>query len=226
MPRAFGSVVGTRRGRVPDGTGSTDGSVDLRDETASHLADDRRFTFLLASARRHGSTELLARKGAEHLPLSYSQQWLRLMELPLASFEDIRHSVGVYPQPEGHERVLFEATLAATDLVFVVPLYWYSVPASAKLYLDYWSAWLRVPGADFKARMAGKTLWGVCALSDEDPARADPLIGTLRLTADYLKMEFGGVLLGYGSNPGDIVADSAAFERAKTFFASARKQVA
>ena len=30
------------------------------------------------------------------------------------------------------------------------------------------------PAPDFKARMAGKTLWGVCALSDEDFSRADP----------------------------------------------------
>jgi Flavodoxin-like fold len=198
-------------------------ATDLNREIA---VTDRRFTFLVASARRDGNTEVLMRKAAEHLPPEYRQQWLHLMNLPLAPFEDIRHSVGVYPQPEGNERVLFDATLEATELVFAVPLYWYSVPTAAKLYLDYWSGWLRVPGADFKARMAGKKLWGVCALSDEDPRRADPLIGTLELTADYLKMEFGGVLLGYGSKPGDIAADAAASERAKTFFAATRQPVA
>lgn len=180
----------------------------------------RHFTFIVSSARRDGNTEWLARKAAERLPSDIPQQWLHLADLPLPAFEDIRHSVGVYPQPQGNERVLFDATLAASDLVFVVPLYWYSVPASAKLYLDYWSGWLRVPGADFKARMAGRTLWGVCALSDEDQARADPLIGTLAITADYMKMEFGGVLLGYGSRPGDVSADKAAIERAQTFFNS------
>ena len=185
----------------------------------SQRFDSRRFTFLLASARRDGNTELLTRKAAERLPPDCAQQWLRLMDLPLAPFEDIRHSVGVYPQPEGNERVLFDATLAATDLVFAVPLYWYSVPAAAKLYLDYWSAWLRVPGADFKARMAGKKLWGVCALSDEDFSRADPLIGTLKLTAEYLSMEFGDVLLGFGNKPGEILSDAAALERAGSFFA-------
>jgi hypothetical protein len=198
----------------------------LANDIARQPNGAREFTFLLASARRDGNTELLTRKAAESLPRDYGQRWLRLMDLPLPPFQDIRHSVGVYPQPEGNERVLFDATLAATDLVFAVPLYWYSVPTAAKLYLDYWSGWLRVPGADFKARMAGKTLWGVCALSEEDPRRADPLVGTLRLTADYLKMEFGGVLLGYGSKPGDIVADAAAFERADTFFTQPRERVA
>ena len=183
---------------------------------------ERRFTFLIASARRDGNTEWLARKAADALPAATVQQWLHLMDLPLPPFEDIRHSVGVYPQPEGHERILFDATLSATDLVFVVPLYWYSVPASAKLYLDYWSGWLRVPGADFKARMAGRTLWGISALSEEDESRADPLIGTLATTADYMKMNFGGVLLGYGSRPGDVAGDKAALERAGTFFLKPR----
>jgi multimeric flavodoxin WrbA len=182
----------------------------------------RHFTFLIASARRDGNTEWLARKAAEALPAGHEQQWLHLADLPLPLFEDIRHSVGIYPEPQGHERVLFDATLAATDLVFVVPLYWYSVPASAKLYLDYWSGWLRVPGADFKARMAGRTLWGVSVLSEEDQKRAEPLIGTLAITADYMKMNFGGVLLGYGSRPGDIVADKAALEKARAFFVSPR----
>ncbi|MBK9492244.1 MAG: NAD(P)H-dependent oxidoreductase [Haliscomenobacter sp.] len=63
--------------------------------------------------------------------------------------------------------MLFDATFLATDVVFVTPLYWYSVSASMKLYLDYWSAWFRVPGADFRKRMAGKTAWAVTAYSDE-----------------------------------------------------------
>ncbi|MGE0238438.1 MAG: flavodoxin family protein [Parvibaculaceae bacterium] len=185
-------------------------------------AAQRRFTFLIASARRDGNTEWLARKAAETLPAGTAQHWLHLMDLPLAPFADIRHSVGVYPEPRGHERTLFDATLAATDLVFVVPLYWYSVPASAKLYLDYWSGWLRVPGADFKARMAGRTLWGVSTISEEDQSRADPLIGTLAITADYMKMAFGGVLLGYANRPGDVAADKAAIAKARTFFTGPR----
>jgi hypothetical protein len=198
-------------------------AIDLKRET---IVTDRRFTFLIASARRDGNTELLMRKAAAQLPRQHGQQWLRLADLPLPPFEDIRHSVGVYPQPEGNERILFDATLGATDLVFGVPLYWYSVPYSAKLYLDYWSAWLRVPGADFKARTAGKTLWGVCALSDEDFSQADPLIGTLRLTAEYLGMGFGGVLLGYGNKPGEVLNDATALAKAKTFFAQSPVRLA
>ena len=118
----------------------------MSDQAGQRPAVGRRFTFLLASARHDGNTEILARKAAEHLPRHWTQRWLRLSDLPLAPFEDIRHSTGVYPQPEGNARVLFDATLEATDLVFAVPLYWYGLPASAKLYLDHWSGWQHLFG--------------------------------------------------------------------------------
>jgi putative NADPH-quinone reductase len=183
----------------------------------------RRFQFLLTSARRDGNAEKLARHAAASLPAETDQRWLDLSEFALPQFEDRRHEPGFhYGEVFGNERLLLDATLAATDLVLVVPLYWYSVPASAKLYLDYWSSWLRVPGADFKSRMSSKTLWGVSAFSDEDAARMEPLVGTLRLTADYLGMGWGGVLLGRGNRPGDVMADEAALSAARTFFGGRR----
>lgn len=179
------------------------------------------YLFLLASARRDGNAELLARRAAMSLPKDAQQTWLRLMDLPLPPFEDIRHAGdGTYPQPTGHQRVLLDATLGADEIVFVAPLYWYSVPASAKLYLDYWSGWMRVPGCDFKARMAGKRASAISAISDEDAGTADPLIETLRLSAQYLAMRWSGALLGHGNRPGDVLRDDKAMAAADDFFAS------
>jgi multimeric flavodoxin WrbA len=184
-------------------------------------AQSRRYAFFVSSAREEGNTESLARAAAARLPAGTEQRWLRLAELPLPPFVDIRHASGVYPQPQGHEATLAEATLWATDLVVVSPVYWYSLSASAKLYLDYWTAWLRVPDMDFKARMADKRLWGVTVTSDAEDVDAEitaPLVGTLCLTADYMKMQWRGLLLGHGNRPGDVTSDAPAFERAKTFF--------
>jgi multimeric flavodoxin WrbA len=179
----------------------------------------RTFLFLLGSARQDGNTEQLARLAAAHLPAEVEQQWLRLSELPLDPFLDIRHSGdGRYPAATGNEQVLLEATLTATDIVVASPLYWYSLSADTKLYLDYWSGWLRVPGADFKARMQGKTLWAISTYSGGDPTEAEPLLGTLRLTAKYLKMPYAGELLTAGNFPGDVHKDHEAVTRAKTFF--------
>lgn len=182
----------------------------------------RRFLFLVASARRGGNTETLARRAAESLPADVEQQWIHLDETPLPRFEDIRHHGGqsnFYPTPLGNERLLLDATLKATDIVFVTPLYWYSLPSSAKLYMDYWSAWLRVPGVDFKKRMVGKTMWAVCVFADEDPKRAELLLTSLRQSAEYMGMPWGGELLGNGSKPGDVLEDRQAIEFAASFFA-------
>ncbi|MGK4581951.1 flavodoxin family protein [Kitasatospora sp. HPMI-4] len=179
----------------------------------------RRFLFVLGSSRRDGNAELLARLAAEQLPAEVRQRWIRLDDLDLPAFEDLRHDGdGTYPRPTGDLGDLLDATLDATDLVIVSPLYWYSVSASTKLYLDHWSGWLAVPGLDFKRRMAGLTFWGVTSHAAVRSG-ADPLIGTLEHCAGYFGAGWGGVLLGQANRPGDIVDDAEAVLAAKSFFA-------
>ncbi|MGY0024620.1 flavodoxin family protein [Streptomyces sp. cg35] len=179
----------------------------------------RTFLFVLGSSRPDGNTEILARTAAEQLPPDVGQTWIDLAEHPLPDFEDLRHDSD-HVRPQGDDvALLLDATLAATDIVIASPLYWYSVSASTKRYLDYWSGWLRTPGIDFKATLAGRTLWGVTALAHEEEVVADPLVGTLHHSAAYMGMRFGGVLLGNGSKPGDVRKDESALARAKTFFA-------
>jgi multimeric flavodoxin WrbA len=186
----------------------------------------RRFLFLLGSARRGGNTETLARRAAEALPAAVAQRWLHLDDVPLPDFADIRHTGdGATPEPSGNERLLWEATLHATDIVIASPVYWYSVSATTKRYLDYWSGWLRVPGAELKPRMRGKTLWAVTVLGEE-PSQAEPLVGMLRRTADYMSMRWGGVLIGNGSRPDNVLRDRAALSCAETFLAPERAQPA
>ncbi|GHH88310.1 flavodoxin family protein [Streptomyces capitiformicae] len=179
----------------------------------------RRFLFVLGSSRSDGNTELLARAAAEQLPDHVEQVWIDLARHPLPDFEDLRHDSD-HVRPKGdNTALLLDATLAATDIVIASPLYWYSVSAHTKRYLDHWSGWLRTPGLDFKQTLAGRTLWGVTALAHPEEEAAEPLTGTLNLSAAYMGMRFGGVLLGNGSKPGDVLHDSAALARAKTFFA-------
>lgn len=178
----------------------------------------RRFLFLLSSTRRMGNSEQLAYCAAGQLPASVEQQWLHLQDYPLPYFVDMRHHTP-YHTPEGNAKLLLEATLAATDLVLVAPLYWYSLPTSAKHYLDYWSAWLRTSSLNFQEDMQGKTLWSI-VVSSVNRAETQPLEATLILTAQYLKMTWGGMLYGTGSRPNDIQDDTRALEQAASFLLS------
>ena len=179
----------------------------------------RRFLFLLSSSRRLGNSEQLAYCAAHPLRPSDAQQWIDLKDYPLPFFVDRRHN-GPYMPPSGNAQLLFDATLAATDLVLVAPLYWYSLPVHAKHYLDYWNAWLRTPNFKFREAMKGKTLWAV-VVSSGNQAEAQPLHDALVLTANYMEMRWGGMLHGTGSRPNDIQQDQAALDKAKTFFLSA-----
>ncbi|MCX5013382.1 NAD(P)H-dependent oxidoreductase [Streptomyces sp. NBC_00555] len=185
--------------------------------TAPASDTDRSFLFVLGSSRPDGNTETLARAAAEQLPAGTPQRWVDLAKLPLPDFQDGRHESGSWPVGEVEEE-LRRVTLEATDIVIASPLYWYSLSAQTKRYLDYWSGWLGVPGMDFKKRMAGRTLWGVTVLAHEEEEVADGLVTSLNHSAAYMGMRFGGVLLGNGSRPGQVRNDERAMVRAKTFF--------
>ena len=68
--------------------------------------------------------------------------------------------------------------------------------------------------------MAGKRLWGITVNSDgpgEDGGSA-PLLATLELAAGYMKMRFGGALVGHGNEPVDVERDAVAMAAARVFF--------
>ena len=179
---------------------------------------DRRFLFVLGSTRRAGNSEQLARRAAQHLPAGATTRWLALIDHPLPPFFDTRHAEG-YAAPDGHARVVCDATLAATDLVIVTPVNWYSVSWPVKLYLDHWSAWMRVPELRFAATLAGRRLWAVIVDSDEaDEGSARPVVDALARTAAYAELTWAGALVGHANRPGEIERDVAALAAAASYF--------
>jgi putative NADPH-quinone reductase len=177
----------------------------------------RRFLFLLASTRRNGNSEWLARRAAASLPQD-CLRWLRLTDLQLSGHRDLREEQPTTPWPEADTARLLLETLAADDLALVSPLYWYGPTTVLKHYLDHWSAWLRLECVDFRAAMHGKRLWLVCVLGDQDITRAEPLVAMLRSTASYMGMAFAGALIGRGSRRGEVRSDRRALAKARRFF--------
>ena len=181
-----------------------------------------RFLFLNASTRevgQCGNSESLARQAASALPAATEQVWLRLADYSLPPFVDLRHTTGVYPAPTGEMKILLDETLAATDQVFVSPVYWFSVPALLKGYLDHWSGWMRVPDLAFKERMAGKRLWVISTSGNRE--RAQPMFDSYRLCAEFLGMQAMPPLWGKGGAPDAIEADGEAWAAAQGYFAQA-----
>ncbi|MCW5254860.1 flavodoxin family protein [Verminephrobacter aporrectodeae] len=180
--------------------------------------------FLSTSSRapgQVGNTEWLARRAADTLPAGSTQTWHHLAHMDLPPFIDQRHTTGSYQPPVGDMRTLLDATLAAEHIVFVSPVYWYSIPSPLKTYLDHWSAWMRVPGLAFKEPMGAKTLSLITTSGDR--ARAQPMIDSLILCAKFLGMRWGGALWGQGGPPGAVQADARAVAEANDFFQAAAR---
>ncbi len=182
----------------------------------------RSFTFMLASTRAEGNSEQLARHAARWLPEGATARWVRLVDHPLPPFADTRHSTGYGPLA-AEAAALREATLAASDLVLVTPVYWYGVAWTAKLYLDHWSGWMRDAALAFRPAMGGRRLWAVIADSDtDDEGSAYPVIEAMRRTAAYLDMKWGGALIGHANKPGELAGDAVGLAAAERFFTGDR----
>ena len=153
---------------------------------------DRHFLFLLSSARSGGNSETLARRAAQ--AAGGQHRWIDLSSIALPGFVDTRPAPP--PRPVGQLAVIAGAMKAADDIVFVAPIYWYGLPAPAKLLIDHWSGWLDVPGFGLIDWIKGKRL---------------------RRTGQWLGMDWRGALHGVADAPGDIAQDSAALARAATF---------
>lgn len=178
----------------------------------------RHYLFLVASAREPGhlgNTEWLAQQAAAALPASAMQTWMHLARLDLPPFVDRRHTVGEYPVPEGDLRTVFDAMRAATDIVLVAPVYWYSFPTALKTLMDHWSAWIRIPSVPFKAEMGGKRF--LLVTTNGDRAKAQPMIESAGLCAEFFGAAWGGALWGKGGPPDAVLGDAAAREAATRF---------
>lgn len=182
---------------------------------AQHGGMLRRFLFLTSSARPWGNSLRLARAAASGLPATVRQDWIDLAALSLPAFADLRPAP---PPPDPVLDGLRAAILNATDICLVAPVYWYALPAPAKLLLDHWSGWLDLPGAEFASGIRGRSLWLVTARADPDPTVPETVEAMVRRSALWLGMGWGGALHGIGDAPGEVLSDGAAMAAAERFF--------
>lgn len=175
---------------------------------------DRRYLFLLSSARPDGNALLLARLAALALP-EEAQHWMDLTEPPLPPFDDRRPG---YALPKGRVAEVMAAMRAATDVVFVAPVYWYALPAPAKLLMDHWSGWLDATETGFAVWAKGVTVHLITTRGDPDPTVADLPEAMLRRSVEWLGMRWGKALHAVADAPGDVMGDAAAIRAAEGMF--------
>ena len=174
---------------------------------------DRTFLFLLSSARSGGNSALLAQAAAANVPVA-AQSWIDLAAASITPYRDIRPATAL---PQGDLSTIMGAMRGASDIVIAAPVYWYALPAPAKLLLDHWSGWFDAIETGFSVWAREKTVHLITTRADPDPTVTDPVEAMVKRSILWLGMRWGGALHGVADAAGDIERDNVAMWAAGRF---------
>jgi multimeric flavodoxin WrbA len=146
------------------------------------MAIDARAIALFSSSRRDGNTGQFI----DHIAGELGIEVIELEKLDISAFDYEHRNRNDDFEP------LMKRLLQFEQIIFVSPVYWYSVTAPMKLFLDRLSDYLDLPDLLPEGRrLRGKRAYIVCtSICTEAPAS---FINTFVDTFEYLGMHYGGV---------------------------------
>lgn len=106
---------------------------------------------------------------------------------------------------------LYEKLLTADAVVIGTPIYFWSMSAQMKAFVDRWYALDLDP---IRPRLVNKRLALVCAFADSTIETASGTVFAFRSAAEYMKMRFYEPLLVTAGDPGDAAHNLQAMQSA------------
>jgi len=107
--------------------------------------------------------------------------------------------------------------LEAYAVIHSVPVYFWSMTAQMKAYLDRWCALFDAEWRWHKAywpRMKGKRIGLITVCGDSDVATADPIVHSFRNTCQFTGLTWLGAVQASASAKGEIAGNEAALQEA------------
>lgn len=106
---------------------------------------------LIWGSRPEGNTAQITKYALEGLDYN----WIDLTQYQLNPVRDLRHeNEDIETYPDDYKEII-DKVLESDTVIFASPVYWYSVSASLKAFIDHWSETLIDPNyKDFKEKMA------------------------------------------------------------------------
>lgn len=169
-------------------------------------------TVLFGGSRPKGNTAQLTKLALE----GHEYTWIDLTKYQLNPVRDLRHENTEINHYEDDYLAIIDQVLASDTVIFASPVYWYSVSASMKSFIDHWSESLLDPRyADFKQQMAAKDFRLIVVGGDCPQVKAKPCIAQMKYSLGFLGGQLNGYIIGTAERPGDIAKDTYAFKRAR-----------
>ena len=112
---------------------------------------------------------------------------------------------------------LAEQMVQHENIILACPVYWYSVPALMKRFIDRWSDILTIR-KDIGRKLHGKKLF-IIACYGTYPDGYEGFELPLQKTASYMDMRYGGSLIYYtGDNPEGLSKNKMNLEKFRSYF--------
>lgn len=169
-------------------------------------------TVLFGGSRPEGNTAELTQYALEGLDYN----WVDITQYQLNPVRDVRHEDYFIESYEDDYKQLIDLVLESDTVIFASPVYWYSISASLKAFIDHWSETMQDKDyRDFKSVMAKKDFRLILVGGDCPKVKAKPCITQMKYSVEFLGGVLKGYIIGTAEKPGDIKKDTYALERAK-----------
>jgi len=109
-------------------------------------------------------------------------------------------------------QMLYPKLRDAEAILIASPIYWFTISAQTKLFIDRWYALESTQGNALKGKQFGILL----TYGDTDPYSSGAInaIRTFQDMMRYIKADIGGIVYGTASNEGDVLSQPELMERA------------
>ena len=171
---------------------------------------------VMGSPRRNGNSTSLAERlidGAVDNGAEVEKVYLRDRNIgPCTACDACRSATAAECVLDDDMKPLYAKIRAANAMAIASPVYWFSVSAQIKAFLDRCYALGGPEGYDLK----GKRIGIVLTYADPDPF-VSGAVNALRMFQDayrYVGAEIVGMVYGSAGDPGDILRDEALLEQA------------
>lgn len=166
------------------------------------------------SPREKGNSSILAEKAAEGAKAAGAEVesfTLHNMDIRPCDACDICQETGVCVLMDDMQ-TLYPKLRGAEAIVIASPIYWFTISAQTKLFIDRWYALESTQGNALKGKQFGIVL----TYGDTDPYSSGAInaIRTFQDMMRYLGADIRGIVYGTASNEGDVLSQPKLMERA------------
>jgi multimeric flavodoxin WrbA len=167
-----------------------------------------------SSPRVRGNSTILAEKtaeGAKDAGALVETFSLHNLDIRPCDACDVCQETGVCVLKDDMQE-LYPKLRAARSIVIASPVYWFTLSAQAKLFIDRWYAFETPQGSGLKGKKFGLIL----TYGDSDPYSSGGInaIRTFQDMMRYLKAEVVGIVYGSANHEGEVVSQPKLLEQA------------